>query len=355
MTFEEKTELIKRYRGKSLSDLMPYLAKEWHPTKNGDLTPEMVTLGSAKDVIWFLHYFDAKTKKCFDFEWSAKVKKRVNGQGCPFLTGQAVWFGFNDLETVNPLLALQWHPTKNGGLTPRDVTPTSGKKVWWFLTYDDPFTGKHFDFEWESRICNRANGSGCPYLTGNAVWPSFNDLATTMPLLVAEWHPTKNKGLSPKDFTSMSEKKVWWLCSEGHEWQASISGRTRGRGCPVCDQSKGEARIAAFLKENDISFKTQYRFSDCVHQKGLPFDFAVFGDDGRLLFLIEYDGEHHFLPVDFSGHENAKNQFLLVKKRDAIKNQYCYEHKIPLVRIPYWEFEDVEKQLEKTLALYGLI
>ena len=96
----------------------------------------------------------------------------------------------NCLAVVNPGLAAQWHPTKNGGLTPYDVTAGSRTKVWWLLPYDDPKTGKHFDFEWQAKIYNRTNGSGCPYLAGKAAWRGFNDLATTYPDLAKEWHPT---------------------------------------------------------------------------------------------------------------------------------------------------------------------
>ena len=61
------------------------------------------------------------------------------------------------LAAVRPDLLSEWHPTKNGDLTPYDVRPCSDKKVWWHLPYEDPKTGKHFDFEWEARISNRRN------------------------------------------------------------------------------------------------------------------------------------------------------------------------------------------------------
>ena len=72
--------------------------------------------------------------------------------------------GVNDLATLYPELAKEWHPTKNGNLKPCDVTKGKVKKVWWLLPYDDPRTGKHFNFEWEATIGDRINGTGCPYL-----------------------------------------------------------------------------------------------------------------------------------------------------------------------------------------------
>lgn len=65
-----------------------------------------------------------------------------------------------------------------------------------------------------------------------------NSLAVLFPKLVEEWHPTKNEQLTPNMFLSKSNQTVWWLCSKGHEWQASIDSRTRGRGCPYCSNNR---------------------------------------------------------------------------------------------------------------------
>lgn len=71
-------------------------------------------------------------------------------------------------------LLKEWHPSKNVGITPNDCSRYV--KVWWYLPYDDPATGKHFDFEWMATIENRIRNGNCPFLTGKAVWPGFNDL-----------------------------------------------------------------------------------------------------------------------------------------------------------------------------------
>ena len=73
----------------------------------------------------------------------------------------------NSLADVYPNLAKEWHPTKNGDLTPEMVTPDSDKIVWWCVSYDDEKTGKHFDFEWAASIANRSNGMGCPFVFDN--------------------------------------------------------------------------------------------------------------------------------------------------------------------------------------------
>ena len=149
---------------------------------------------------------------------------------------EVICAGFNDLATIVPEIAEQWHPTKNGDLTPEMVTAYSNKKVWWYLPYDDPKTGMHFDFEWKTKVAFRVNfDAGCPFLSGRAVWKRFNDLATIAPEIAEQWHPTKNRRLTPEMVTVNSGKKVWWKCSKcGHEWRAVIGSRAYGSGCPCC-------------------------------------------------------------------------------------------------------------------------
>lgn len=193
----------------------PEIAKEWHPIKNGDLTPDKVMKYSTQKVWWYLPYDDPKTGKHFDFEWEDTVANRTFGRiGCPYLSGHLVWVGFNDLATTHPEAAAHWHPTKNGDLTPEMVTYGSNQMVWWLYPYDDPNTGKHFDFEWSSTVAAKVGSKyGCPYLTNDAVWVGFNDLATTHPEVAAQWHPTKNGNLTPEMVTAGSNQLAWWFLS----------------------------------------------------------------------------------------------------------------------------------------------
>ena len=245
-----------------LATINPKLAAQWHPIKNGDLKPTQVTANANKKVWWLLSYDDSKTGKHFDFEWEAIISSRNSGAGCPFFNGSAVWTGFNDLATINPELAAQWHPTKNGVLKPTQVTASTDKKVWWLLSYDDPNTGKHFEFEWEASINNRSQAKGCPYLTGHAVWPGFNDLATINPELAAQWHPTKNGDLKPTQVTANAKQNIWWIFHYDvpdsytvkhlrgkhfdFEWQTTVANRNKNPGCPFLS---GQALWSGF---NDL-------------------------------------------------------------------------------------------------------
>jgi hypothetical protein len=129
------------------------------------------------------------------------------------------------LQTLNPQLSSEWHLTKNGVLTPFDFVPASNKKVWWL--------GK-CGHEWETVISSRNKGVGCPYCAGKKVLCGYNDLKTINPQLAEQWHPTKNGQLKPSDVTRSSNKKVWWMCSQGHEWGATVNKRSAGRNCPYC-------------------------------------------------------------------------------------------------------------------------
>ncbi|HQO14583.1 MAG TPA: zinc-ribbon domain-containing protein [Smithellaceae bacterium] len=133
-----------------------------------------------------------------------------------------------NLQKTNPVLAAQWHPTRNGELTPGDVTPGSNKKVWWQCLRGH---------EWNTTVGNRNNGQGCPYCANQKV-NHENCLLTVNPLLAMQWHPAKNGDLTPGDLTPYSNKKVWWQCAHGHEWNTTVSNRSNGQGCPYCVNQK---------------------------------------------------------------------------------------------------------------------
>ena len=200
----------------SLAEKNPDLAKEWHPTKNGDLTAHDVAPNAGKKAWWICEK---------GHEWEAAIYSRNQGIGCPYCANKKVLVGFNDLATINPSLAKEWHPIKNGKLKPTEVTLHNAKSVWWVCEKGH---------EWKSKISNRSNGNNCPICIGKKVLSGFNDLATVRPDLAKEWNPIKNGKLKPTEVTAGSNKKVWWLCDKGHEWEASLAKRTAGRGCPIC-------------------------------------------------------------------------------------------------------------------------
>ena len=200
-----------------LETINPALAKEWNYSKNGKLKPQNFTIRSGIKVWW----------KCNEgHEWEARIADR-NSRGCPYCAGRYAVSGKNDLQTVNPILAKEWDHEKNTGLSPADVLPNSDKMVWWKCKNGH---------EWQAVIKSRNSGCGCPYCSGLRVITGETDLQTINPALASEWNYEKNDGLMPNDVLPNSNKKVWWKCSKGHEWQASVYNRTNGRGCPYCSK-----------------------------------------------------------------------------------------------------------------------
>jgi hypothetical protein len=131
-----------------------------------------------------------------------------------------------NLSVMNPALAKEWHPSRNGDLNPRNVTPGSGKKVWWIC-----ISGH----EWQAPVYSRNRGSGCPVCNKPTVADNNERLITSSDLR-KEWHLTRNSGLNLRNLPPDFSEKVWWICEEGHEWQATVKSRTRGRGCPDCNK-----------------------------------------------------------------------------------------------------------------------
>lgn len=130
-----------------------------------------------------------------------------------------------------PNIAEQWHPTKNGKLTPQQVSFGSQKRVWWLGACGH---------EWQSVVSSRtSSNSGCPICSGNLIIAGINDLQTKNPVLAAEWDKEKNDGLSPSMISPFSHKIVWWKCSAcGNVWKAIVKNRTYGGHCPVCSKNK---------------------------------------------------------------------------------------------------------------------
>lgn len=115
--------------------------------------------------------------------------------------------------------------------------------------------------------------------------------------------------------------------------KGQFHNRTISCGC--ASQSSGEIKLTQLLVKAGIDFQTQYRIKEFNILS--PFDFAIF-KDGKLLGLIEYDGQQHFEAVELWGGEE---QLKIQQERDTRKNQWCKENNIRLIRIPYTEYNNL--------------
>lgn len=137
------------------------------------------------------------------------------------------------------------------------------------------------------------------------------------------------------------------------EFVATPNAILSGNGCSLCYQSKGEKRVMKALENFGLKYIAQYTNDMCRYKHVLPFDFAVVGEsDEDILLMIEYDGEHHFEAGHFS---NSKEDLDFIIMKDELKNDFCYSNNIPILRIPYWEYGNVEHILFDKLVYLDIL
>lgn len=151
---------------------------------------------------------------------------------------------------------------------------------------------------------------------------------------------------------------VQYICNKHPEegvQEKHITNFRNAVNCPHCKESKGEKAVGNYLREHNYKYTSQKRFSDCRDKYSLPFDFYL--EDYNI--AIEYDGELHYMPVPLNSQKSSitqekqdrineiyKNQV----RRDQIKNKYCIDKNISLLRIPYWELNNISNYLDKELS-----
>jgi superfamily II DNA or RNA helicase len=222
----------------SLAAKFPELAKQWHPTKNGGVTPDMVPPGTSKPYWW-------KCENGPDHEWQAAPNNRTShGAGCPMCSGHRVSVT-NSLASLYPEIAAELHPTKNRLVDPAAIYSGSTERLWWRCVEGH---------EWETRVRARTSGRGCWFCAGNRV-PPEKSLAARMPDLAAQWHPTKNGDLRADQVGIHSEQSAWWKCSNGpdHEWQTVVASRAQGSACPFCDGRRASVTNSLAARDPPIA------------------------------------------------------------------------------------------------------
>ena len=269
------------------------LMKEYDFEQNSNIDINKINIGSNKKAWW-------KCEK--GHEWQATIDSRKKNS-CPICSNKITLVGYNDLATTNPELTKEWNYSRNKDFEPTMVTYGSHKKVWWVCSKGH---------EWQASIHHRNNGSGCPICSNRLALKGYNDLVTINPKLAKEWNYEKNGNLKPDMVTSNSNKKVWWKCEKGHEWQVNIVGRNAsGSKCPICTKE-----LQTSFPEQAIYYYIKKLFPDAINgdrHLGIELDIYIPSKD----FAIEYDG--------IFWHKD--------KKRDEKKNNICKDNKIVLFRV----------------------
>ena len=273
-----------------LATKFPLLLGEWHPQNNGEKTPSDFSAGSHTKVWWLCakghewltsieartrlagptscpycsgrqvipgqndlgtvapslaSQFSAKNKVSVSavnptsktnyiwvcphgHEWTGTAKSRTAGRDCPICDGKVLTSGENDLATKLPELAEYWDFEKNKQ-KPSDVSASARNSFQWTCSKGH---------EWRSTIYTLVKNPTCPRCRNADGRPKAQRIGSSFPSLEKEWNSVKNFGLTFSSMGISDVMKYWWICDKGHEWQAAISNRTRGRnggtGCPVC-------------------------------------------------------------------------------------------------------------------------
>lgn len=320
-----------------------YFLKEWDYVKN-TIKPTKVMRGN-KDKFWWI------CEKGHSYQSSLNSRTSRNS-GCPYCSNNKVLEGYNDFKTWckqnnREELIVEWDYIMNK-LKPTEVIKGNRGKIWWTCRNHQSYPSSTHD---------RIRGKGCPICQNRRVLKGYNDFETwckqnNRKALLEEWDYTTNT-IKPAEITYGSRANIDWICKDcGCKWNSNLKNRTINRaGCPHCNQSKGEKKITEYFLSHSIKFKPQYKFINCKNKNLLSYDFAIFIN--RKILLVEYDGEQHFRPVAFNGKmDDAKKQFAIIKKRDKIKTKFSIDNDIPLLRIPYTKFNDIEELLEDFIKRY---
>lgn len=135
---------------------------------------------------------------------------------------------YDNIKQTHPFLVKEWDFDKNKDLNIDEITIGSHKKVWWKCDKGHSY----------SMAVYHRKDRNCPYCANKKILIGFNDFASTNVDLLKEWDFTKNQ-IKPTEVSTNSSKKVFWLCSNGHSYEASINKRTKlNRGCPICSNQK---------------------------------------------------------------------------------------------------------------------
>lgn len=223
------------YTGKELSQHNPELVDEWDYDKNYPVTPDDVSYGSAEKYWW-------KCKKCGKSYEASPNQRTCKKTACPYcaakdrgLSQKATYAERNNLAKKYPELLKDWDYDKNTK-KPNEYSCGSNETVWWKC--------HKCGHEWQTTPNRRTgkNGTGCPVCAYKSAAKKnslnaakTNSFVKNYPDIAKEWDYEKNVGLDINEYSSKSNKRVWWKCSFcGNSWQTTINKRASGHGCPNC-------------------------------------------------------------------------------------------------------------------------
>ena len=231
-----------------LATVRPDLLKYWDYDKN-TLLPRDVLANSHESVYWKCDKGHGYRKPV---SWRVKQK-----YGCPYCNNFEALKGYNDLESQYPGIVHEEWDFERNAVRPDQVTPYTEKKLWWRCE-----KGHFYLQEVDNHI---QEGQRCPYCANKKVWPGFNDVATTHPHLIVEWHEDNKK--RPEECIAGSHTSILWRCKDcGNVWPAAIKSRAYSKqGCPRCAlayrSSEPEQVLFYYLRKSFPKAENSYKAS----------------------------------------------------------------------------------------------
>lgn len=217
---------------KTFREHNPGMASQWHPTLNGDLTPDKVSFGSRRQAWW----------KCSEgHEWQTEIASRRNGSECP----QCRIIASRKEALDNYAILSKYPEILTSATTPIEQDASLVVKREWQCE------NGHV---WQASIKSRINGSSCPFCSGRKPVVGENDFLTTHPLLAKMWNDNSRK---PESVFAHSSVKVAFSCAQGHHWVEPVRLLTRRGACPECFTSYSKPSLQdtdpsiAILQVND--------------------------------------------------------------------------------------------------------
>lgn len=203
-----------------LASARPDIGAEFDDARNGGLTAQQISPASKETYYWLC------PDKGHSYPSTASNRTSANSK-CPVCLNRLILPGVNDVATTHPWLLSEWHPAWLQRVSPTKYGSGSKVPMMWLCKSGH---------EYPMTIADRIKSRGCAECRTGIRRPSSVCLPASHPALAAEWHPTKNEGSHPEDFTGSSQDSVYWLCSKGHTFRQRIDRRVSGYKCSVCSR-----------------------------------------------------------------------------------------------------------------------
>jgi hypothetical protein len=213
-----------------LATTHPDIAKELDPVLNGTTTAQTIQAAARLSLAW-------RCPRNRHVYWATASNRTQGGTNCGICSNRTIVPGINDLTTTHPRLAAELDPAFEASHPATKMCAGSGDKPEWIC----PDCGHHYKMS----LYNRSQGSGCEPCRRARLRSTRTSLADTHPDIAAQWHPTRNNGKQPEDYSHGSNDKVYWLCATGaaHWYPQRIDRKVQGYGCSVCSSRRLVLRI----------------------------------------------------------------------------------------------------------------